>query len=103
MSNLDIDDLWNIPKVNWHEPVSKEWEDIMKKKVFRERNSELNEFVTKMLKKELEQSLVATTPIPEKLDGYTITTEDLDINNTGVIIPNGKVVIKKTTKKKVGK
>lgn len=39
MSNLDIDDLWNIPKVNWHEPVSKEWEDIMKKKVFRERNT----------------------------------------------------------------
>lgn len=75
----------------------------MKKKVFRERNSELNEFVTKMLKKELEQSLVATTPIPEKIDGYTITTEDLDINNTGVIIPNGKVVIKKTAKKKVGK
>lgn len=35
MSNLNIDDLWNIPKVKWHEPVSKEWKDIMKKKVFR--------------------------------------------------------------------
>lgn len=41
MSNLDIDDLWNIPKVNWHEPVSKEWEDIMKKRVFREKYKEL--------------------------------------------------------------
>jgi len=30
-----------------------------------------------------------------KLDGYKITTEDLDINGTGVIIPNGKVVLKK--------
>lgn len=40
MSNLDIDDLWNIPKVKWNEPISKEWEDIMKKKVFRERNEE---------------------------------------------------------------
>lgn len=38
MSNLDIDDLWNIPKVNnWKEPVSKELNNIMKKKVFRER------------------------------------------------------------------
>jgi len=35
MTNLDVDDLWNIPKVNWKEPVSKEWEEIMKKKVFR--------------------------------------------------------------------
>ena len=25
---------------------------------------------------------------------YKITTEDLDINNTGIIIPNGKVVVK---------
>lgn len=40
MSNLDIDDLWNIPKVKWNEPISEEWEDIMKKKVFRERNEE---------------------------------------------------------------
>ena len=37
MSNLDIDDLWNIPKFKWNEPISKEWEDIMKKKVFREK------------------------------------------------------------------
>ena len=37
MSNLDVNDLWNIPKVKWSEPVSKEWEDIMKKKVFREK------------------------------------------------------------------
>ena len=38
MSNLDIDDLWNKPKFKWKEPVSKEWEDIMKKRVLRERN-----------------------------------------------------------------
>ena len=37
MSNLDIEDLWNIPVVNWNEPISKEWEDIMKKKVLREK------------------------------------------------------------------
>lgn len=37
MSNLDIDDLWNVPFVNWKEPVSKEWEDIMKKRVFRDK------------------------------------------------------------------
>lgn len=37
MSNLDIEDLWNVPEVNWKKPTSKEWEDIMKKKVFRER------------------------------------------------------------------
>lgn len=37
MGNLDIDDLWKIPKFKWKEPISKEWEDIMKKKVFRER------------------------------------------------------------------
>ena len=37
MSNLDIEDLWNIPKFKWDEPKSKEWEDIMKKKVFREK------------------------------------------------------------------
>lgn len=30
-----------------------------------------------------------------KLDGYKITTEDLDINATGIVIPNGKVVLKK--------
>lgn len=41
MSNLDIDDLWNIPKVNkWQEPISKEWNSIMKKRVFRERYAE---------------------------------------------------------------
>lgn len=39
MSNLDIEDLWNIPVVkNWKEPDSKGWEKYMKKKVFRERN-----------------------------------------------------------------
>jgi len=31
----------------------------------------------------------------KELEGYKITTEDLDINGTGVIIPNGKVVLKK--------
>ena len=35
MSNLDVEDLWNIPKFKWKEPISKEWEDIMKKKVLR--------------------------------------------------------------------
>ena len=41
MSNLDIEDLWNIPVVkNWKEPDSKGWEKYMKKKVFRERNEE---------------------------------------------------------------
>ena len=40
MSNLDIEDLWNIPVVNWKEPKSKEWDRIMKKRVFRERNEE---------------------------------------------------------------
>lgn len=44
MSNLDIDDLWNIPKVNkWQEPISKEWNNIMKKKVFRERKQVVDE------------------------------------------------------------
>ena len=38
MSNLDIEDLWNIPVVkDWKEPECKGWEDYMKKKVFRER------------------------------------------------------------------
>lgn len=38
MSNLDIDDLWNIPVVkNWKEPNCKGWEKYMKKKVLRER------------------------------------------------------------------
>ena len=42
MSNLDIEDLWNIPVVkNWKKPNSKGWEDYMKKKVFRERNKEV--------------------------------------------------------------
>ena len=37
MSNLDIEDLWNIPVVkNWKEPNSKGWEKYMKKRVFRE-------------------------------------------------------------------
>jgi glycosyltransferase involved in cell wall biosynthesis len=40
MSNLDIDDLWNIPKVKWQEPISKEWDEIMKKRVFRERRAQ---------------------------------------------------------------
>ena len=31
----------------------------------------------------------------KELEGYKITTKDLDINGTGVVIPNGKVVIKK--------
>lgn len=38
MSNLNIDDLWNVPEVkNWKEPDSKGWEKYMKKKVFREK------------------------------------------------------------------
>lgn len=37
MSNLDIEDLWNIPQVKWQEPISKEW-DFMKKRVFKEIN-----------------------------------------------------------------
>ena len=41
MRNLDVEDLWNIPKFKWKEPISKEWEDIMKKKVFREKNMEI--------------------------------------------------------------
>lgn len=50
MSNLNIDDLWNIPKIkDWKEPVSPEWEDIMKKKVLRERALEL----TKPVKEEV--------------------------------------------------
>ena len=41
MSNFDLEDLWNIPKVNnWKEPVSKEWSEIMKKRVFREKQAE---------------------------------------------------------------
>ena len=41
MSNLDIEDLWNIPVVkNWKEPNSKGWEKYMKKKVFREKYAE---------------------------------------------------------------
>lgn len=44
MSNLDIEDLWNIPKINkWQEPISKEWEEIMKKRVFRERKQVVEE------------------------------------------------------------
>ena len=45
MSNLDIEDLWNIPKVKWSEPISKEWEVIMKKKVFRERRTSTPEVI----------------------------------------------------------
>lgn len=40
MSNLDIEDLWNIPAVNWKEPKSKEWDRIMKKRVLREKQEE---------------------------------------------------------------
>lgn len=40
MSNLDIEDLWNIPKVKWQEPISKEWDLIMKKRIFREIHKE---------------------------------------------------------------
>jgi hypothetical protein len=42
MSNLDIEDLWNIPKVQWKEPISKEWDEIMKKRVFREKQAEIS-------------------------------------------------------------
>ena len=45
MSNLDIEDLWNIPIVkNWKEPDSKEWEKYMKKKVFREKHADFIEW-----------------------------------------------------------
>lgn len=38
MSNLDIEDLWNIPIVkNWKEPDSKGWDKYMKKRLLRER------------------------------------------------------------------
>ena len=43
MSNLDIEDLWNIPLFNWNEPKSKEWEEIMKKRVFRAKNEVVEE------------------------------------------------------------
>lgn len=49
MSNLDIDDLWNIPKFKWSEPISKEW-DFMKKRVLREK---LNEKATEVYTKQL--------------------------------------------------
>ena len=53
MSNLDIEDLWNIPKVsNWKEPVSKEWENIMKKKAFREQYNKEEEVIVEEPKKE---------------------------------------------------
>lgn len=51
MSNLDIDDLWNIPKVNWKEPISKEWEAIMKKRVLREKRMVKPEVVEKPVPK----------------------------------------------------
>jgi len=51
MSNLDVDDLWNIPKVkNWQEPISKEWEDIMKKKAYREKYNEADVIIENMIK-----------------------------------------------------
>lgn len=52
MSNLDVEDLWNIPTVkNWKEPVSKEWGDIMKKKVFREKyNNDSNILIDNLIK-----------------------------------------------------
>ena len=43
MSNLDIEDLWNIPKVKWKEPISKEWEEIMKKVNFRKQYEVIEE------------------------------------------------------------
>lgn len=40
MSNLDIEDLWNIPVVkNWKKPDSKGWDKYMKKRIFRERQN----------------------------------------------------------------
>ena len=52
MSNLDIEDLWNIPKINkGQEPISKEWEEIMKKRVFRERRAAEEKPVEKPIKK----------------------------------------------------
>jgi glycosyltransferase involved in cell wall biosynthesis len=42
MSNLNIEDLWNIPVVkNWNKPNSKGWEKYMKKKVYREMYREI--------------------------------------------------------------
>ena len=64
MSNLDIEDLWNIPIVkNWKEPNSKGWEKYMKKKVFREKylNEAINQYLedvdkTKKFLKKIEDS-----------------------------------------------
>ena len=51
MSNLDVNDLWNIPKVNnWQEPISREWEDIMKKKTYREKYNEADVIIENMIK-----------------------------------------------------
>lgn len=54
MSNLDIEDLWNIPKVKWQEPVSKEWE-FMKKKVLREKKEEPKKEEIKIEKEEVKE------------------------------------------------
>lgn len=54
MSNLDIEDLWNIPKVSWKEPISKEWEK-MKKRVFREMQEEPKVEEVKEIKEEKEE------------------------------------------------
>lgn len=84
MSNLDIEDLWNIPKVKgWKEPVSKEWEDIMKKKVFREKYSDFIEW---------SEEIGATKAIIFEPD------KDGKLEKTVVDIKP-----KKTNKKKVGK
>lgn len=59
MSNLDIEDLWNIPKVNWQEPISKEWETIMKKRIFKEKKEKIEKEIKKKNKnknKEVTQS-----------------------------------------------
>ena len=58
MSNLDIEDLWDIPTVKkWKEPISKEWSDIMKKKVFRENAIKAIEEAVNVLKEEPEKEM----------------------------------------------
>lgn len=62
MSNLDIEDLWNIPKVKWKEPISKEWEDIMKKRVFRAKQEQpIEKPEIKEIKEEPKKEVKKTT------------------------------------------
>lgn len=83
MSNLDIEDLWNIPTVkNWKEPNSKGWEKYMKKKTFREKYTE--EDVQNVAKAIKIQSIEEDKKVEEVVDE---------------IIEESKEKKKKTTKK----